>query len=461
MGAEADQVEDSEPCCSTGRQQGREGQEQQGSESGLALPGQGEPHPSQGEAASDPTAAATSMPALCEAVSADSNQTDQVGRPSGGSRQSASSDPAGGALLHDVVQGDNMLLRADREAAAGDHDSVQGDNTLIRADGKAAAGDQPHDLPSHTPSRPHTAEEQATGSVLQTAAWAESPAIHAASPAIRTESPATRIESPAIVSHQPSAASSGSPAIRTASADSPQPTPSAAQERVDSVVGERNKEEAVAHREQAEGEVTPEAAPQAQGGHAPLEVTPETAGQSEEAEAAAREAGQRAEYEEEQAASGEVKLYGADAEPLLPAAALEMSVAAFEAKVAEYAQYVGIDLVSERHLLWIAEEGLKAPLPEGWSEAIDQDGNPYFFHCETNETSWEHPLDAYYKEQVEKHRKGGDESKDRRESLGEAAGEPTLASPQPVPPQVPRQRSARPGSAGSRSAAVVTDQVVE
>ena len=35
-------------------------------------------------------------------------------------------------------------------------------------------------------------------------------------------------------------------------------------------------------------------------------------------------------------------------------------------EVYEYAQTVGIDTQKEPHLLWIAREGISAPLPEHW-----------------------------------------------------------------------------------------------
>ncbi len=47
-----------------------------------------------------------------------------------------------------------------------------------------------------------------------------------------------------------------------------------------------------------------------------------------------------------------------------------------EQVVVEYAVYLGIDVQAEGHLLWIAEEGLRAPLPDGYSEHADSDGAP-------------------------------------------------------------------------------------
>ena len=35
-------------------------------------------------------------------------------------------------------------------------------------------------------------------------------------------------------------------------------------------------------------------------------------------------------------------------------------------EVVDYAKFLGIDPLTEPQFLWIAREGLKAPLPEGW-----------------------------------------------------------------------------------------------
>lgn len=37
-----------------------------------------------------------------------------------------------------------------------------------------------------------------------------------------------------------------------------------------------------------------------------------------------------------------------------------------EDEIAEYAQCIGIDPDNEPQLLWIAREGINAPLPENW-----------------------------------------------------------------------------------------------
>jgi hypothetical protein len=63
----------------------------------------------------------------------------------------------------------------------------------------------------------------------------------------------------------------------------------------------------------------------------------------------------------------------------------------WDEEVLEYAQYFGINPKAEPHLMWIAEEGMDPPLPDGWGEHIDGDGRPYFY-CKATKTSTCDPL---------------------------------------------------------------------
>jgi len=63
----------------------------------------------------------------------------------------------------------------------------------------------------------------------------------------------------------------------------------------------------------------------------------------------------------------------------------------------------GIDPAKEPELLWIAEEGIRAPLPLGYSSHMEN-GEIYFYHDESKKSSWEHPLDSHYKALVVAHR---------------------------------------------------------
>ena len=66
-------------------------------------------------------------------------------------------------------------------------------------------------------------------------------------------------------------------------------------------------------------------------------------------------------------------------------------------EVREYAQWLGMDLENERALMWIASEGLKAPLPEDWKPCRSPEGDIYYINFSTGESVWDHPCDEYYR----------------------------------------------------------------
>jgi hypothetical protein len=66
-----------------------------------------------------------------------------------------------------------------------------------------------------------------------------------------------------------------------------------------------------------------------------------------------------------------------------------------EEKLAEYAEYLGISPETEKNLLWIARRCMHAPLPKGWNEYTNEQGQPYFHHEAKQETTWDHPLDSH------------------------------------------------------------------
>ena len=64
----------------------------------------------------------------------------------------------------------------------------------------------------------------------------------------------------------------------------------------------------------------------------------------------------------------------------------------------DYAKWLGMDLEKEKDLMWIAREGLKAPLPDNWKPCKAPDtGDIYYFNFQTGESVWDHPCDEYYK----------------------------------------------------------------
>ena len=60
-------------------------------------------------------------------------------------------------------------------------------------------------------------------------------------------------------------------------------------------------------------------------------------------------------------------------------------------EIIEFAKYLGIDPSSESSLLWIAQEAIQAPLPAGWSDHTDDNGNVYFYNSKTKASTWTHP----------------------------------------------------------------------
>ncbi|EFJ46215.1 hypothetical protein VOLCADRAFT_93429 [Volvox carteri f. nagariensis] len=68
-----------------------------------------------------------------------------------------------------------------------------------------------------------------------------------------------------------------------------------------------------------------------------------------------------------------------------------------EQEIVEYAQWLGIDTETEKELFWIAREGLKSPLPDGWKPCKTPTGDIYYFNFNTGESIWDHPCDEHYR----------------------------------------------------------------
>ena len=69
-----------------------------------------------------------------------------------------------------------------------------------------------------------------------------------------------------------------------------------------------------------------------------------------------------------------------------------------EDQIREYARFIGIDPDKDSDLLYIAAEGLSAPLPKHWSlyRNKNKPDEYFFFNSETGESINDHPLDQYY-----------------------------------------------------------------
>jgi len=89
-----------------------------------------------------------------------------------------------------------------------------------------------------------------------------------------------------------------------------------------------------------------------------------------------------------------------------------------ETAVLIFAHFLGIDIESEHHLLYIAQDALSSKgLPKGWELGIgdgENDGIPYFFNTETEESVWNHPKEAIFIRKVKE-----EKEKDKRRKANE------------------------------------------
>eukprot|EP00928_Gymnodinium_smaydae_P028701 TRINITY_DN21829_c0_g1_i1.p1 TRINITY_DN21829_c0_g1~~TRINITY_DN21829_c0_g1_i1.p1 ORF type:complete len:952 (+),score=210.82 TRINITY_DN21829_c0_g1_i1:60-2915(+) len=92
----------------------------------------------------------------------------------------------------------------------------------------------------------------------------------------------------------------------------------------------------------------------------------------------------------------------------------------------EYAEWLGMDLKTERHLFWIARCGLKEPLPKAWKPC--QHGEDlFYFNFETGESIWDHPCDSKYKAMYLEHKNASEDSHAMARVVAEAATGAALA----------------------------------
>ena len=87
-------------------------------------------------------------------------------------------------------------------------------------------------------------------------------------------------------------------------------------------------------------------------------------------------------------------------------------------EIVEYAKWMGMDPERESELLWIAREGLKAPLPENWKPCRSPDGEIYYFNFSNGESVWDHPCDEYHRNMYAEEKKKLEE---KRQTGGAAA----------------------------------------
>ena len=73
-------------------------------------------------------------------------------------------------------------------------------------------------------------------------------------------------------------------------------------------------------------------------------------------------------------------------------------------EIIDYAHFLGMELPEDQEFLFLAKEGLKAPLPEPWKPCQTKSGNIYFFNFDTGKSTWEHPCDTYYRNLFKKYK---------------------------------------------------------
>jgi hypothetical protein len=70
----------------------------------------------------------------------------------------------------------------------------------------------------------------------------------------------------------------------------------------------------------------------------------------------------------------------------------------------QYARMLGMDLVADSDLVWIADEMARAELPPGWAVVAAKGGGIAFLDTGTQIVSEEHPTASYYRKLFQRHR---------------------------------------------------------
>ncbi|XP_072342613.1 centrosomal protein of 164 kDa-like isoform X5 [Scyliorhinus torazame] len=90
-----------------------------------------------------------------------------------------------------------------------------------------------------------------------------------------------------------------------------------------------------------------------------------------------------------------------------------------EQEIQEYAREIGIDPENEPELMWLAREGIVAPLPQEWKPCQDITGDVYYFNFVSGQSTWDHPCDEQYRnlvslEREKLHALGGSKKKEKK-----------------------------------------------
>uniref|UniRef100_A0A7S1AU12 WW domain-containing protein n=1 Tax=Noctiluca scintillans TaxID=2966 RepID=A0A7S1AU12_NOCSC len=70
-------------------------------------------------------------------------------------------------------------------------------------------------------------------------------------------------------------------------------------------------------------------------------------------------------------------------------------------EIENYAEWLGLDPEKDVELLYLAREGLRANLTEGWRACQNANGEIFYFNFETEQSSWDHPADESFRRLVQ------------------------------------------------------------
>ncbi|XP_029399017.1 centrosomal protein of 164 kDa isoform X2 [Mus pahari] len=111
-----------------------------------------------------------------------------------------------------------------------------------------------------------------------------------------------------------------------------------------------------------------------------------------------------------------------------------------EQEILDFARVIGIDPVKEPELMWLAREGIEAPLPKGWKPCQNITGDLYYFNFDTGQSIWDHPCDEHYRKLVIQERErwsapGAIKKKDKKKKKEKKNKKDKEASKSPLEPQ--------------------------
>nr|XP_018666680.1 centrosomal protein of 164 kDa-like [Ciona intestinalis] len=112
-----------------------------------------------------------------------------------------------------------------------------------------------------------------------------------------------------------------------------------------------------------------------------------------------------------------------------------------EEEIHEYARVIGLDPFVDADLLWIAKEGINAPLPPHWKPCQDTNGDIYYFNFESGDSIWDHPCDEFYRAMVIEER----QKRVLKQSV-QSAAKPTAKKKDKVGKKKKKDKLAEPGS---------------